>query len=62
MTLTLLFEAENDAGEYIPISLKMAKKLIEKGTHYTEPQTFGFLQSNEVIVFTLLKVNQDGEE
>lgn len=64
MKLTLLFEAENDAGEYIPITLKMAKKLIEKGTHYTETKTFGveFLQLNEVMVFTLLKANQEDLE
>lgn len=64
MKLTLLFEAENDAGEFIPITLKMAKKLLESGSHYTEEKTFGceFLQPNEVMVFTLLKNNRDDEE
>jgi hypothetical protein len=63
MKLTLLFEAENDSGEYIPVTLKMAKKLIESGTHYTESKTFGveFLQPNEVMVFTLLKVREGDE-
>jgi hypothetical protein len=57
MKLTILFEAENDAGEFIPVTLKMAKKLLESGTHYTESKTFGceFLQSNEVMMFTLQK-------
>jgi hypothetical protein len=59
MKLTIIFEAENDAGEFIPITLKMAKKLIESGTHYTESKTFGceFLKPNEVMCFTLLKDN-----
>ena len=62
MKLTLLFEAENDVGEFIPITLKMAQKLIVKGTHYTESKTFGveFLQPKEVMLFTLLKC--DGED
>jgi hypothetical protein len=57
MKLTILFEAENDAGEFIPVTLKMAKKLLESGTHYTESKTFGceFLQPNEVMMFTLQK-------
>lgn len=59
MKLTILFEAENDAGEFIPVTLKMAKKLLASGTHYTEAKTFGceFLQPNEIMVFTLLKDN-----
>ena len=60
MKLTIIFETENDAGKFIPVTLKMAKKLIASGSHYTESKTFGceFLQPNEVMCFTLLK--EDG--
>ena len=61
MKITVLFEAENDSGEFIPVSRKMAQKLLESGTHYTETKTISaeYLEQNEVLIYTLLKINGD---